>query len=713
MSAWQGALAALPAGARVVLRCAGGPASADALGTAMDLGLVCVPLAPRSTDRELASVADRSGASLLLDGPGLTPRPLPGDPAHPEADGLALLLFTSGSTGQPKGVKLGRDAVLGNALKTAELHRFSPDRPHGTCLPLHHCNAIVLSLIGTRATGTPLILSHPFDPHRYLKELDTHRARTASIAPALLHELVEARPPWPETLDYLVTASAPLTSDLARRFHRHYGPRLRQGYGLTEAVNFSFTMPRLDEADFRDQYLDRRPPVGLPLPGTELHLEDGEVWIRTPDRMRGYWDDPQATARVLTDDGWLRTGDLGELRDGFLVLSGRADERVNRGGEKYHPVDIEQRWRERGLTGKAAAVAVQEPVYGQDFGLVAPGASAERLRAVYEGGFPRPLAVATGGYLATGTGKPQRTAMGRGLAALRDSPQRYDDLLRYAAGAARAMLASGVRPATAQAACLYRQSLALAQAAPGDTTGHGTGTATSGSAPRTAAHDALDALVEAWPQLAAGALAGDEVMQRHRGLWKRLMCEWPMGRYAELVERVLDAGGLLSGRVLEVGSGVGNTTARIAERVGGEFVWSDRVPQLVARGGWPGRGIVLDLDHEPPSGLGGFDTVVATNVVHCVADKPAALRNLYGLLRPGGRLVLAEGTSPTAPDGTPWALDPLFCLFDGWWDRGGFRSRWEWLALFEAAGLRDLGFSALRAGPHDLGGVVWGSRPSG
>lgn len=704
MTDWPHLLAGLPAGARVVVRCPSGQRLADVLTACLEQHLVCVPLSPRATDAELTELATRVAASAVLDGPTAQARPLPGDPGHPEAEGLAYIMFTSGSTGRPKGVKIGREALLGNARKTADLHRFGPDRPHGTCLPLFHCNAIVMSLTGAHATGTPLLLSHPFDAFRYFKELDAAGARTASIAPALLHDLVEAGPPWPDGLDYLITAAAPLTSDLARRFHDRYGPRLRQGYGLTEAVNFSFVMPSLDSAAFREQYVDQQPPVGLPLPGTELRLADGEVWLRTPDRMQGYWGDPEATARALTDDGWLRTGDMGELRDGFLVLRGRRDDRVNRGGEKYHPGEIEQRWRARGLDIPFAAVAVAEPALGQDFGLVAEGADAARLRSVFEGGFPRPLAVAGGGFETTETGKPRRSLMGRRLAALRDSGPRYEDLIGYAVTAARALVESPHRPATAQAGHVHQQALALVTAFP-------TAAPVAGT-PRSAAHDSLDALVSGWPEFAAGTATGEELMQRHRGLWKRLMTEWPMGSYPDLAARTLEAAGLLTGRILEVGSGVGNTTERIAHRVDGEFVWSDRLPELVARGRWPGTGAVLDLDREPPAELGTFDTIVATNVVHCVADKPATLSRLHDLLVPGGRLVLAEGSSPTTGQGAPWALDFLFSLFDGWWDRGGFRTRWEWLALMEAAGLYRPGFSALRAGPYDLGGVVWASRPA-
>jgi hypothetical protein len=119
---------------------------------------------------------------------------------------------------------------------------------------------------------------------------------------------------------------------------------------------------------------------------------------------------------------------------------------------------------------------------------------------------------------------------------------------------------------------------------------------------------------------------------------------------------------------------------------------------------------VFDFDCEPPTELTGFDVIVGTNAVHCAADKLRTLGALRSMLSDGGVLLLAEGSNPTTTAGTPWALDAFFCAFDGWWDRGGFLTRWEWLSLLERAGFGRLGYSVLRAGRHDLGGVVWGSR---
>ncbi|MEU8786632.1 class I adenylate-forming enzyme family protein [Streptomyces sp. NPDC048637] len=602
----SGALAELPAGARVVIRLPNGHELADVLLACFDRRLVAVPLHPRTTDRAVAGIAERVSAAALVDRHGLHHTGLPD--VHPAPDDLAFIMFTSGSTGPQKGVMLSRRAVLGNAAKTAALHGLAPERPHGTCLPLYHCNALVMSLLGTHLTGTPLTLQPAFDPAGYFAALDDSGARTASIVPALLADLLEAGPDWPDGLEYLITAAAPLTSDLARRFHRRYGARLRQGYGLTEAVNFSFTMPRLDDAEFRDQYLEHTPPVGAPLPDTELRLESGEVWIRTPDLMTGYWQDSHTTAAAVTDDGWLRTGDLAELRDGLLVLRGRAGERINRGGEKHYPLDLEHGWRAAGLSGRFAAVAVDEPTLGQDFGLVATEQPVTAVRELYEQAPLRPSVIQFGGFLATATGKPRRTAMSRGLAARRLAPARYERLLCHAAATAHDLLRS-----VAEHAGLRAMAAWSVDGRP--------------RADTEAVFGALDFMREHWHD------EDDAELSQAKARWHRtLRTEWPLTAHAEL-------------------------TADVAARHGFEA---------------------------PPVPLGTESHV---------GD--------------GSLLVLPHGP---AADGPVWPLGPLLSFLDGSAGDGG-TDRWMWLTRMRDRGSPATGCSVLRAGRHDLGGVLWAQQP--
>jgi SAM-dependent methyltransferase len=280
---------------------------------------------------------------------------------------------------------------------------------------------------------------------------------------------------------------------------------------------------------------------------------------------------------------------------------------------------------------------------------------------------------------------------------------RYAGLFAYARAAAERIATSTHRPVTGHAMRLRAAALALLDAPPRTTP--------APTAPRTAAHDALDALVEAWPHLAAGRLDGADVMRSRPGLWHRTMTEWPMMAYADALVAALPRLYTGPGSILEIGSGVGNATARLAAAYRERLVWTDRELPLVRHSRWPGTGRIFDFDHEPPADLGRFDAIVATNALHCAADIGRTLGRLRCLLTPGGILLFAEGSSPTRPDGTPWALDLLFNAFDGWWDRGGFRTRAQWREALSRQGYTGIGASAMVDGGDDLGGLVWANRP--
>lgn len=258
-----------------------------------------------------------------------------------------FIIYTSGSTGNPKGVVHTKTSVESNARAVAKLHQFGPESPHATCLPLFHCNALMMSLIGCYLTNTPLVVLNKFDANVYFKIIDKYQIKTASIVPALLEQLINTAPNWPQSLKYLITAAAPLSKNLANNFFKLYGPKLIQGYGLSEAVNFSFVTPLLSPEQFVAQYIWSTPPVGVPLENTEFKLtEEGEVLVKGQNNMKGYWLNEEATNVCLSKDNWLKTGDLGEVREEYLVLTGRKKEVINKGGETYYPAALEEMYRE-------------------------------------------------------------------------------------------------------------------------------------------------------------------------------------------------------------------------------------------------------------------------------------------------------------------------------------------------------------------------------
>jgi long-subunit acyl-CoA synthetase (AMP-forming) len=343
-----------------------------------------------------------------------------------------FIIYTSGSTGSPKGVVQTVEAVVHNATTTASMHGFSPSSPHATCLPLYHCNALMMSLIGCYLTNTPLILLSSFEPKAYFKYISQHGVTTASIVPALLPLLTKERPIWPEKLRYLITAAAPLSKKLARDYFDSYGEKIVQGYGLSEAVNFSFVMPLLTKEAFISTYLWNKPPVGSPVNGTKFKLdESGEVLVQGPNNMLGYWQNENATKQCLDDNNWLRTGDLGYLRENYLVLNGRIKETINRGGESLHPDELEDRYGNvLDQETKFIVVPTEHLVLDNDIGVVIDTCN-QRISQAEQQTITHtllncdliPAVIAFKRVSRTSTGKPQRIIEGKSVYVFQGSYQ--------------------------------------------------------------------------------------------------------------------------------------------------------------------------------------------------------------------------------------------------------------------------------------------------
>ena len=220
--------------------------------------------------------------------------------------------------------------------------------------------------------------------------------------------------------------------------------------------------------------------------------------------------------------------------------------------------------------------------------------------------------------------------------------------------------------------------------------------------------ECLARLVAIWPDLVAGKMTGEQAFSENPGLWKRAMTEWPMGGFANMAANFLIERDLLGGKVIELGAGIGSASALVANYVTGQFIRTDLQPFLLRR--QKIAGTVERYDFNEPGPWNGVDTIFAVNALHCAKDKVATLRHLSAMLRPGGMIVLGEGQPYTDDNGTPWALNPFFGLFRGWWDIGGFLSRDHWFSALRQAGFSKIGFADRRAGTHDLGGIIWATK---
>lgn len=270
-----------------------------------------------------------------------------------------------------------------------------------------------------------------------------------------------------------------------------------------------------------------------------------------------------------------------------------------------------------------------------------------------------------------------------------DWDERYAALADHAVRVARRIYGDGDAPTGSESASyLFTESRLLIEAY------------VDGGRPRRqeAAADALDAVAAAWESIRQGTESGEEVFQRHNGLWPRLMSEWPMGHYAQMSANALADVDLALETVVELGAGVGATTRLIRDVVHG------RGGRLVATDLHYGRSLAVDFDQPLLPQVPIADAVVATNALHCARDPVVTLGWIRQVLRPGGVLILGEG-APFPEQRVPWALNLLFGACRGWYNRGGFRTPAFWLDAMRTAGFNVLDHSPWPSNRYELGGV--------
>jgi len=345
-------------GDRVVV-CAGTSAALVCAYVALlRAGLVAVPVNPTYTRGEVERVvrAARPAAAIVSDGerarwirgaaPGCAVSGLDlgfeavgqgGEVALDVArtDDPALLMYTSGTTGTPKGALLSHGNLLSSARAVALAWRWTPEDRLLLTLPLFHVHGLGVGIIGSLVSGSQVVLRPGFSPDDIAEQAGDDVTMFFAV-PAMYQRLVasghaEALAP----LRLLVSGSAALSAAQSDAVAEAAGQRPLERYGMTETMMIT-----------SNPIAGPRKPgkVGLPLPGVELRLaEDGEVQVRGPNVMSGYDLAQPGEEDGFTADGWLRTGDLGELdEDGYLRLVGRSKELIISGGFNVHPREVEE-----------------------------------------------------------------------------------------------------------------------------------------------------------------------------------------------------------------------------------------------------------------------------------------------------------------------------------------------------------------------------------
>lgn len=317
-----------------------------------------------------SSMAADARWGQLLDAVGEDPPDgLARDEQRDAAD-LAALVYTSGTTGRPRGAMLtNRNLTANQDQSLAARHRLEADDTVLLVLPLFHVYGLNVGLGPAVTVGATVVLEERFDPVATAQVVAGTGVTVVLGAPPMYVAWAQ-HPPRDQLADVRLCASgaAALPRQAADAFLRATGLAVREGYGLTEAS------PSVTSAGLSD---DLRPgSVGLPLPGVELRLvedgedaaegDPGEVWVRGPNVFAGYWQDDAATGRALTDDGWLRTGDVGVLdADGWLHLVDRRTDLVIVSGFNVYPREVERVLRTHPAVQDAAVVGVPHPQTGE------------------------------------------------------------------------------------------------------------------------------------------------------------------------------------------------------------------------------------------------------------------------------------------------------------------------------------------------------------
>jgi fatty-acyl-CoA synthase len=345
-------------------------------------GIVMAPIGWRLSPTEWAFIVNDTRAKIVFGGPGFETLAdqlagkLQHDPAivtaaeayamidaAPRADfepsganDAVLQLYTSGTTGNPKG------AVLSNQnLFALRKHSNSLDLPYTkweedeavlVAMPCAHIGGTGLGIMAL-AAGLPGIILAEFNPDGVFDAVEQHGVTRFFIVPAALQMLL-MHPRCASVdysrLKYILYGAAPIPLDLLRQCIKMFGAQFIQAYGMTETTG---TISMLPPEDHDPEGNKRMRSAGKPLPGVEIRVVDangeplpqgevGEVVTRSSNNMLGYWNLPDATARTMTDDGWIRTGDAGYLdEDGYLYIHDRMKDMIITGGENVYPAEVE------------------------------------------------------------------------------------------------------------------------------------------------------------------------------------------------------------------------------------------------------------------------------------------------------------------------------------------------------------------------------------
>jgi acyl-CoA synthetase (AMP-forming)/AMP-acid ligase II len=290
-------------------------------------------------------------------------------------DDDALLLYTSGTTGKPKGVVLSHKNLIAGGRYTTMAHELGPEDRALCSLPVYHINGAVVTVITPLVSGGSVVVPHKFSVSNFWELLSEYRCTWFSVVPTILSYLLSSTNLKEKNLKlghvrFGRSASSPLPPALHKAFEEKFGVPIIETMGLTETAAPVFSNP-LDSSTRK--YGSPGRPVGneakiVDKNGREVTCgNQGEIMVRGDNVMKGYYKVPDLTAKTLESDGWLHTGDVGYMdEDGFVFVTGRIKELIIKGGENIAPREIDEALYSHPAVMECAAVGIPDDHYGEE-----------------------------------------------------------------------------------------------------------------------------------------------------------------------------------------------------------------------------------------------------------------------------------------------------------------------------------------------------------
>ncbi len=302
------------------------------------------------------------------------------DPGASSASGdVAFQLYSSGTTGRPKGVMLSNDNFFSLLPLAKDIWELTPDAVNLIAMPLFHIGGGGWAVAGMYE-GCTSVIFRELDPAALIRTIEQERVTHAFLVPAVLQFMLMV--PGVADADYsslrvFVYGASPISEDVLAKCVEMFAPcKFWQAYGLTETTGAVVNLPPEDH-DPSGPNRHRLRSCGLPGPGVELRIvgdddiecevgEVGEIWIRSPQVMIGYWNQPEETTKSVTPDGWFKSGDAGYLdADGYLYIHDRVKDMIVSGGENVYPAEVENVLMGHPAIADVAVIGVPHEKWGE------------------------------------------------------------------------------------------------------------------------------------------------------------------------------------------------------------------------------------------------------------------------------------------------------------------------------------------------------------